>query len=132
VWADLVAGFQAGSWQFSNPGQLRAFLVKVTRNRLIDRVRQQQTPLRFEHRLNENKLENLPQGRQIRVSGQIEAEEMWQRLTELCPAKHRQLLELKRQGLSLVEIADKTNLHEGSVRRIFYELAARLALEERT
>src|SRR3954469_26056307 len=41
VWADLLTGFQAGRWRFGTPEQLRAFLVKVTRNRLIDRVRQQ-------------------------------------------------------------------------------------------
>ena len=128
VWADLFKGFQAGSWQFSSPEQLRAFLVKVTRNRLIDRVRQQQMPLRFERRLEEGEFLNLPQARQTEVGGQLEAAEMWQRLMALCPAKHRRLLELKRQGLSLIEIAAQTNLHEGSVRRIFYELAANLAM----
>jgi RNA polymerase sigma factor (sigma-70 family) len=131
VWADLLKGFQAGSWKFSSPAQLRAFLVKVTRNRLIDRVRQQQTPLRFERRLNETELMNVPQARQTAVGGQMEAAEMWQRLMALCPAKHRRLLELKRQGLSLVEIAARSDLHEGSVRRIFYELAANLAVTGR-
>jgi RNA polymerase sigma factor (sigma-70 family) len=130
VWADLLKGFQAGSWQFSSPEQLRAFLVKVTRNRLIDRVRQQQTALRFERRLNESDLSNLPQARQTEVSSHLEATEMWQRLMELCPSKHRRLLELKRQGLSLGEIAARTDLHEGSVRRILYELAASLAMSK--
>jgi RNA polymerase sigma-70 factor (ECF subfamily) len=37
---------------------------------------------------------------------------------------------LKRQGLSLAEIAERTALHEGSVRRILYELARRLAAEK--
>jgi DNA-directed RNA polymerase specialized sigma24 family protein len=32
VWADLLGGFRSGCWEFANPQQLRAFLVKVTRN----------------------------------------------------------------------------------------------------
>jgi RNA polymerase sigma-70 factor (ECF subfamily) len=52
---------------------------------------------------------------------------MWQQILELCPERHRGLLELKRQGLSLAEIATRTGLHQGSVRRILYDLAARMA-----
>jgi DNA-binding CsgD family transcriptional regulator len=48
-------------------------------------------------------------------------------LLTLCRARHRQMLELKRQGLTLAEIAGQTGLHESSVRRLLYELAARLA-----
>jgi RNA polymerase sigma-70 factor (ECF subfamily) len=127
VWADLVKGFQAGRWRFTNPEQLRAFLVKVTRNRLIDRARQQQKSLRLEQRLDGNDLSELPQGRQTPAGAQLEAEEVWQRLLTLCPVQHRGLLELKRQGLSLAEIAARSGLHESSVRRILYDLAARLA-----
>jgi RNA polymerase sigma-70 factor (ECF subfamily) len=127
AWADLLTGFQAGRWQFANPEQLRAFLVKVTRNRLIDRVRQQQTALRLEQRLGMDELRELPQARSTGVGDQLLADEMWQRLLGLCPASHRRLLELKRHGLPLAEIASRTGLHEGSVRRILYNLAARLA-----
>jgi RNA polymerase sigma-70 factor (ECF subfamily) len=48
----------------------------------------------------------------------------------LCPAEHQEVLRLKRQGLLLTEIADRTGLHEGSVRRILRTLARRLALQE--
>jgi RNA polymerase sigma-70 factor (ECF subfamily) len=132
VWADLITGFQAGRWQFAGPEQLRAFLVRVTRNRLIDRVRQQRQALRVEQRLDVNDLRELPQLGTPRVGERLEAEEMWQRLLRLCPAAHRPLLELKQQGLSLAEIAARTGLHEGSVRRILYNLASRLAEIEAT
>ena len=46
----------------------------------------------------------------------------------LCPPAHRPLLDLKRQGCSLAEIAAQTGLHPSSVRRILYELARRLAV----
>jgi RNA polymerase sigma-70 factor (ECF subfamily) len=128
VWADLVGGFMAGRWQFSSPGQLRAFLVKATRNRFIDRVRQQQTPLRQELCNTDDKhLQEIPQRGVHHASCHLEAEETWQKLLALCPAHHGELLHLKRQGLTLAEIAARTGFHKGSVRRILYDLAARLA-----
>ncbi len=128
VWADLVSGFMAGRWQFSSPGQLRAFLVKVTRNRFIDRVRQQQTPMRQEQGNTDIKmLQEIPQEGAHHASCHLEAEETWQKLLALCPARHSELLQLKRQGLNLDEIASRTGLHKGSIRRILYDLASRLA-----
>jgi RNA polymerase sigma factor (sigma-70 family) len=127
IWADLFTGFQAGRWQFTSPEQLRTFLVKVTRNRLIDRARQQQRSLRMEQRLDEAELGQLAPKRPSDVGGQVEADEIWQRLLTLCPAQHRGLLEMKRLGHPLAEIAARMGLHESSVRRILYDLAARLA-----
>jgi RNA polymerase sigma-70 factor (ECF subfamily) len=127
VWADLLTGFQTGRWTFSSAEQLRAFLVKVTRNRLIDRVRQTQTSLRLEQRLDSGELRELPAPPAAPVGAQLEADEIWQRLLALCPPRHRHLLRLKRQGFPLAEIAARTGLHEGSVRRILYDLAARLS-----
>jgi RNA polymerase sigma-70 factor (ECF subfamily) len=127
AWVDLLAGFRARRWQFATPDDLRAFLVRVTRNRFIDRVRKQQTPLRHERRLDDEDMRELPQVSPAPAGAELEAEETWQRLLALCPARHRELLQLKRQGLSVAEVADRTGLHEGSVRRILADLAARLA-----
>ena len=52
-------------------------------------------------------------------------------MLERCPPAHRELLRLKRQGLPVAEIAARTGLHEGSVRRILYDLARRLSLARR-
>jgi RNA polymerase sigma factor (sigma-70 family) len=127
VWADLVRGFQAGRWQFANPQQLRAFLVTVTRNRFIDRVRQQQTPLRVETAMDAADLDCLPPPHAAAAGAELEADELWHRLVALCPPQHRTLLELKRQGHGVGEIAAHTGLNPGSVRRILCDLAARLA-----
>jgi DNA-directed RNA polymerase specialized sigma24 family protein len=62
-----------------------------------------------------------------RPSQVAEAGELWATLVDLCPPAHRQILELKGQGASLAEIAQRTGLHESSVRRILYDLAKRLA-----
>jgi RNA polymerase sigma-70 factor (ECF subfamily) len=48
-------------------------------------------------------------------------------MLEICPPQHRELLALRREGLPLGAIAERTGLHESSVRRVLYELAARLA-----
>ena len=51
VWADVVDGLRQSKWTFANMDQLRAFLVKMTRNRFIDRLRQhrQRTSVRMDH-----------------------------------------------------------------------------------
>ena len=45
----------------------------------------------------------------------------------ICPPGHHDILRHKRQGLPLAEIAARAGLHEGSVRRILYDVARRLA-----
>ena len=47
----------------------------------------------------------------------------------LCPPAHRALLRLKRQGWPLAEIASRTGMHEGSVRRVLRRLARQLAFQ---
>jgi RNA polymerase sigma-70 factor (ECF subfamily) len=44
-----------------------------------------------------------------------------------CRPAHRELLQLKREGLSVAEIASRTGLHEDSIRRILRDLACRIA-----
>ena len=68
----------------------------------------------------------LPASSEPRPSELVQADELWDRLTALCPPAHRELLRLKRQGFGLAEIAARTGLHEGSVRRILYDLGRKL------
>ena len=58
--------------------------------------------------------------------------ELWKRMLEQCPPAHREVLVLKRQGHYLSEISERTGLHEGSIRRILYDLARRMAVARRT
>src|SRR5215813_14400928 len=46
VWADFVRGLNQSKWTFENLDQLRAFLVKMTRNRFVDRLRKHRESLR--------------------------------------------------------------------------------------
>ena len=130
VWADVLHGFRDAGWHFQSVAQLRAFLVKATRHRFIDRVRQHRRATIHEQRLEGCDVETTAPAHDARPSEEARAGELWQQLLELCPPAHHDLLRLKRQGSSLAEIATRTGLHPSSVRRILYDLARRLAVAQ--
>jgi RNA polymerase sigma factor (sigma-70 family) len=130
VWADVLRGFRDGGWRFNSTAQLRAFLVKVTRNRFIDRARQNRTAVEHQQSFEACGGDELMPADTDAPSDVAEADELWERMLTLCPPQHRELLRLKRQGCSLAEIAEQTGLHESSVRRILYDLARRLAAQQ--
>jgi RNA polymerase sigma factor (sigma-70 family) len=132
VWADVLCRFREAGWRFADRSHLRAFLVKVARNRLIDRRREYHRALEQERPIDEVKPYELPHADQPRPSEIAQGHELWELMLEKCPPAHREILSLKRQGLPLAEIAARTGLHEGSIRRILYELARRLAVPRRT
>ena len=106
--------------------------MKVARNRLIDRRRQLERALQRERALDETAAEEIPRARDPRPSEVAQGNELWKRMLEQCPPAHREVLILKRQGLFLSEIAARTGLHEGSIRRILYDLARRMAIARRS
>jgi RNA polymerase sigma factor (sigma-70 family) len=125
IWVDVLAGFQHAGWEFADVTRLRAFLARVARNRLIDRQRQYK---RFEQPLGSAADQVLPPADQTGPSQQAQADELWEKMLALCAPSHRPIIELKRQGCDLAEIAKRTGFHPSSVRRILYDLARRLAL----
>ena len=132
VWADVLEGVRAAGWHFTDRAHLRAFLARVTYNHFINHCRRHGPALEHERPLAGAAADELPPAVDPRPSQVAQAGELWERLVDLCPPAHRELLRLKRQGLPLAEIAARTGLHEGSVRRILYDLARRLAaLRER-
>jgi RNA polymerase sigma factor (sigma-70 family) len=129
VWGDMLSRFQDCGMRFASADQLRAFLLKATRNRFIDRVRQHRAAVRVERPLHETTQDSQPQSPLPHASEFAQATELWERLLAFCPGEHHQILQLRREGFTLTEIAEKTGLHEGSVRRILRNLALRLACE---
>jgi RNA polymerase sigma-70 factor (ECF subfamily) len=128
VWVHLLHALRTGAWQVSDRGRLRALLGTVARRRLISRYRHHRAALEREQPGGTD-LEALPAPAQARPSEVAEADELWERMLALCPPEHHELLRLRRQGLLLEDIATRTGMHEGSVRRVFRRLARRLALE---
>ncbi len=129
VWADLVTGFRERQWHFRDADHLRAFLVRVTRNRFIDRLRQQAAADDREMRSLAEGAEAVAEPHGSRPSQYAAADELWTQITEDCPPEHRKILELKRSGHSLDEIAQETGLHKSSIRRILYKLARRWGVD---
>ena len=124
---DVVQGLREANWEFKTAAELRAFLVKVTRNRFLDHLRLHDRTLDHEELVPAGNLENIPGPTLSTPSKQAQADELWQRLLELCPVEHRPILRMKRGGASSEEIVAATGLHPGSVRRILRQLASQLA-----
>jgi RNA polymerase sigma-70 factor (ECF subfamily) len=129
TWSDVLKGFRDAGWQFASVNQLRVFLVKATRNRFIDRFRQQSEIARHQYSLTDQALDRIPQRSQPEPGAVLQADDLWQRLQDLCPPEHRPILDLKRRGATMEEIVQKTGLHPGSVRRILRNLASQMAAE---
>jgi RNA polymerase sigma-70 factor (ECF subfamily) len=127
VYGDVLGAFRAGGMRFGNVAQLRAFLVKATRNRFIDRFRQHKSAMRLEEPLDDPIDAGAMRSTDPRPSESAEAQELWERLLALCPPEHHELLTMRRRGATAREIAGRLHLHEGSVRRILRELSIRLA-----
>ena len=123
IWADLLPGFRRAEWRFENAVQLRGFLIKVTRNRLIDRMRKHRAGMEIERPLIDSAQEGFPPSSAPRPSEVTQARDLWRQMLDACPPEHHELLRLKRLGLPLGEIADRTGLHVDSVRRVVRKVA---------
>jgi RNA polymerase sigma-70 factor (ECF subfamily) len=130
VWADLFDKLHAAGWRFEDAAHLQAFLVRVTRNRFLDRARQHHTSAAREQPIPYEDLAELSPSPLPRPSEVAQAEELWEQMLALCPPEHRDVLWLRRQGTPMPEIAARTGLHVGSVRRLLRTLARRLALQQ--
>jgi len=126
VWADVLVGFRNSGWQFIDRSHLRAFLVKVALNRLIDRRRQHHRALEKERALVETARNELPQARDPRPSEVAQSNELWNAMLGQCAPAHREILVFRRQGMRYGEIAARTGMHEGSIRRIIYDLERKM------
>jgi RNA polymerase sigma factor (sigma-70 family) len=129
VWADVLSGFRQKERDFADRAHLKAFLARVTYNHFVNHCRRHGRALECEQSYPDDESPELAATGQPRPSQVVQADELWNKMIELCPPARREVLELKRQGLSVAEIASRTGLHEGSVRRLLYELARRLAGE---
>jgi RNA polymerase sigma factor (sigma-70 family) len=130
TWRRLLDGFRTAGWRFTSPAQLQAFLVTATRNQLIDHCRKAATALDREQSLADVGTHELPADRGATPSEVAQAGDLWEKLLALCPPEHQELVRLRHQGVPLDEVAARTGLHVGSVRRILRGLALRLAADQ--
>jgi RNA polymerase sigma-70 factor (ECF subfamily) len=131
VFAHVLHGFRNGGWRFAGPPQLFAFLRRIARRRLADRYQEYRQDLNREQSLFEAVPGNLLLADSPRPSEVAQGREFWERVLQACPPAHREVVRLRAKGFRIGEIAARTGLHEGSVRRILYELARRLSVTRR-
>jgi RNA polymerase sigma factor (sigma-70 family) len=130
VWVHVLRGLQSSGWSMNEPARFRALLRMLARRRLVSRVRHYRAAADREQRRAASVAEvNVGQPRPSELA---QASELWEKLLALCPPAHHEVLRLRRSGLSLTEIAARTGLHEGSVRRVLRQLARRLAVNTPT
>jgi RNA polymerase sigma factor (sigma-70 family) len=128
VWVQVLRQIGRPGWDVTDERQLRALLATIARRRLLTRIRR--TPDDANPAGDSPAVDDLPHVNQARPSEVVQADDVWDKLLDMCPADHHPVLELRRAGVSLTEIAARTGLHEGSVRRIIRRLASALALQE--
>jgi len=125
VWVQVVRQLGQDGWQVKDENQLKALLATIARRRAITRARQIE---RSPDQNSQSGLEDMPDIRHPRASEVAQANDLWEQLLDLCPPDHHPVLTLRREGHSLDEIASRTGLHEGSVRRIIRRLSRDLAM----
>lgn len=128
VWVDLLRGLRDARWRFEDEGKLRALIARAASNRIIDRQRRLDRSSARERSLDDNDASSLARPRADSPSDEFRAVELWEVMLASTPETHRELLRLKREGLAVGEIAARTGLHGGSVRRILSGLARRMGL----
>jgi RNA polymerase sigma-70 factor (ECF subfamily) len=131
VWADLLQDLSAGELQFKDANHLRAFLIRVIQNRFHDHLRKHHIESKREMPFAAIEATDRAASHQPSPSEFMQAQDLWEQMLALCPPPHQELLRLKREGLPLPEIAARTGLHPGSIRRILRDLARKLALMKR-
>ncbi len=131
VFADLVRGVRDGGCQFAGWPQLEAFLRTIAGRRLADCYQEHGRALKREHSLDDTPSQSLGDAAQSRPSQEAQGREFWERVLRACPPAHHEVVRLRMQGHRMSEIATRTGMHEGSVRRILYELARRLSILRR-
>jgi RNA polymerase sigma-70 factor (ECF subfamily) len=129
VWVQVARQLRQAALHVNDEDHLRALLVTIARRRLATRARQ--CARRPEGALPEGEEGTaLADARVDTPPAVAAAADLWERMLALLPPDHRPILVLRREGLSLTEIAARTGLHEGSVRRILRHLARAMALGE--
>lgn len=128
VWVQLLRQMERDGCRVNDPAHLRALLVTMARRRLVSRARQCRWVTEADLPADEG--EPAADVRLPQPPDAAQANDLWERMLTMLPPEHHPVLLLKRDGLPLQEIAARTGLHEGSVRRILRRLARELALRD--
>ena len=132
VWASVFENREELA-EFDAPENLTRFLIAVATRKVLYQIRGN---LGFEKRNidRERSLQNTSFTQSLRDTGaatpsQIAiAREQWNRMVNGQPSHYRQIMELRREGGTLSEIAEKVGVNEKTVRRVIKKLTQELEL----
>ncbi len=123
VWGDVFSRLQSRDVEFNSPQQFANFLAVLTRGKVIDQVRKfvgarkydisKETPVDAAEEGAE-----LLQGRDPTPSHVVASREEFDALLAQRKELHRQILLLRAQGYTFVEIAQQLGLDERTARRV--------------
>lgn len=113
--------------RFDRPEDLAAFLFTMARNKVGMEIRRRfstaKRNINREHPLDEVEIpDTKSSGRQASPLNVAVAREQWNRMLESQPEHYRRIIELRLQGFSRQEIADRLQLAESTVRRFLNKL----------
>ncbi|MEQ9412114.1 MAG: RNA polymerase sigma factor [Fuerstiella sp.] len=115
----------------ASPDSLMALLVTIARRKVRYEFRrhlqaEKQNINRERSIQNETLVLPLPDHTAQRPSQLVIAREQWDLMVIDEPAKYREIMELRCEGLTLAEIADRVGVNERTVRRIIRKLTEKL------
>ncbi len=134
VWGSFFRRVRSGPSEFEEPRHLVAFLARAAKNKVIDEYRRaaslKQDMTREEPIWSDEDSPRDLASETDTPSQVAEAKEEYGRLRELLPMERRRLLELKAEGLSSKEVADKLGISERTVQRVLEDLRKRAGIDE--
>ena len=134
VWTSVFTGKPDDAGKFADVGQFRGFLAGVAKNKVYEEYRRRTKTKKFdigrEERLYVRKGER-DVVREVAASDptpseEVQAEDRYDQLIEGRTAEERQIVALRRQGLTFEEIAGRIGTSERSARRVIDAIRARM------
>jgi RNA polymerase sigma-70 factor (ECF subfamily) len=138
VWQSVLADRQALGAGFSSAGHFRGYLAGVARNKVWEEYRKRTQTRKYDlgreeplyvRRGGRERPREVP-SHDPTPSQEAQAGDRLDQLVAGRSAREAEVVELRRQGLTFAEVAERTGLHERAVRRIIEDVRARLDREE--
>jgi RNA polymerase sigma-70 factor (ECF subfamily) len=134
VWGSFFRRVREGETEFDDARHLVAFLARAAKNKVIDEYRRAASQKQDMHReeplwTDHNRPRDLesPDDTPSQIA---QAHEVLGQLRALLPLERRTMLELKAEGLSSRDIAERLGVSERTVQRVFEELRRRAEAAE--
>ncbi len=126
VWKSFVDGWTDGIDRFENPEHLLGYLAGIARNKVLTEYRRRTKTKRFAIQREESlhvrrgdlEYQRDVAGTEPTPSQNVQAEDCWERLREGLDDRDVAVVELRRDGMKLEAIAERTGLSERAVRRV--------------